>query len=123
MVNLHRWLKKTSPHLVIVGSLIITGLSGCRSAQFTAFEVESPTPSYPTPLVVQDAVTKTAPYTEPNAAPSAEDVTKELVLEPPHAPHWPIQEATREPALPRRCRCPRSNIQRSKLRKSLRSAC
>ena len=86
MVNLHRWLKKTSPHLVIVGSLIITGLSGCRSAQFTAFEVESPTPSYPTPLVVQDAVTKTAPYTEPNAAPSAEDVTKELVLEPPTPP-------------------------------------
>lgn len=85
MVNLHRWLKKTSPHLVIAGSLIITGLSGCRSAQFTAFEVESPTP-YPTPLVVQDAVTKTAPYTEPNAAPSAEDVTKELVLEPPTPP-------------------------------------
>ena len=81
MVNLHRWLKKTSPHLVIAGSLIITGLSGCRSAQFTAFEVESPTP-YPTPLVVQDAVTKT----EPNAVPSAEDVTKEPVLEHPTPP-------------------------------------
>jgi gluconolactonase len=86
MVNLHRWLKKTSPHLVIAGSLIITGLSGCRSAQFTAFEVESAPTPYPAPLVVQNAVTKTAPYTEPNAAPSAEDVTKELVLEPPTPP-------------------------------------
>lgn len=31
MVNLHRWLKRTSPHLVIAGSLVITGLSGCAA--------------------------------------------------------------------------------------------
>jgi len=85
MVNLHRWLKKTSPHLVIAGSLI-TGLSGCRSAQFTAFEVESAPTPHPAPLVITDAVSKTAPYAEPNAASSAGDVTKELVLEPPTPP-------------------------------------
>ena len=86
MVNLHRWLKKTSPHLVIAGALIITGLSGCRSAQFTALEVESAPTPYPAPLLVPDAVAKTAPYAEPNTAPSTEDVTKELVLEPPTPP-------------------------------------
>ena len=98
MVNLHRWLKKTSPHLVIAGSLMITGLSGCRSTQYSAVEVEpapttypaphlSPAPAVsPAPLVVPEAVTKNAPYTEPNAAPSAEEVPKELRLEPPAPP-------------------------------------
>lgn len=98
MVNLHRWLKKTSPHLVIAGSLTITGLSGCRSAQYSAVEVEpapaaypaphvSPAPAVsPAPLVVPEAVTKNAPYAEPNAAPSAEELPKELHLEPPAPP-------------------------------------
>ena len=92
MVNLHRWLKKTSPHLVIAGSLVITGLSGCRSAQYTTLEVEAVPTAYPAPsaspdsLRVPDVVTEAAPYSEPNAAPSAEEVTNELRLEPPAAP-------------------------------------
>lgn len=68
MVNLHRWLKRTSPHFVIAGSLAITGLVGCRSAQYTAVEVEAaPAEStYPAPLMVPEAlpeaVTQAAPY-------------------------------------------------------------
>jgi len=84
MVNLHRWLKKTSPHLVIAGSLAIAGLSGCRSAQYTAteFEPASPESTYPAPLMVPEAVTQAVPYTEPVAAPpesiAAEVVTPEV---------------------------------------------
>jgi gluconolactonase len=77
---------------------MVTGLAGCRSAQYTAVEVEpaptmypapsvSPAPGVsPPPLVVPEAVTKTAPYSEPNAAPSAEEPKKDLVLEPPTPP-------------------------------------
>jgi sugar lactone lactonase YvrE len=107
MVNLHRWLKRTSPHLLIAGSLAITGLSGCRSTQYTAVEVE-PAPvesTYPAPLIVPEAlpetlpeaVTKAVPYTEPVAAPP-ESVTSEsatvksngdLDLKPPAPPPAP----------------------------------
>ena len=89
MVNLHRWLKKTSPHLVIAGSLAIAGLSGCRSAQYTAteFEPASPASTYPAPLMVPEAlpeaVTQAVPYTEPVAAPpesiTAESITAESI--------------------------------------------
>ena len=88
MVNLHRWLKKTSPHLVIAGSLAIAGLSGCRSAQYTAteFEPASPASTYPAPLMVPEAlpeaVTQAVPYTEPVAAPP-ESITAEAI--PPEA--------------------------------------
>lgn len=86
MVNLHRWLKRTSPHFVIAGSLMITGLSGCRSTQSNAVTLESPTtaapvsPVYPHPLQVPEAV----PYTESSTAPAEED--GEVVLEPPAPP-------------------------------------
>lgn len=86
MVNLHRWLKRTSPHFVIAGSLMITGLSGCRSTQSNAVTLESPTtvapasPAYPPPLQVPEAV----PYTESSAAPAGED--QAVVLDPPAPP-------------------------------------
>ena len=103
MVNLHRWLKRTSPHLLVVGSLVVTGLSGCRSAQYSAVEVESAPATYPAPLMVPEAVseavsekvTQAVPYTEPFAAPpenieSDESIETEfdgdLFLKPPAPP-------------------------------------
>ena len=100
MVNLHRWLKKTSPHLVIAGSLAIAGLSGCRSAQYTAteFEPAPPESTYPAPLMVPEAlpeaVTQAVPYSEPVAAPpeaappEAATIEKngDLRLKPPAPP-------------------------------------
>lgn len=86
MVNLHRWLKRTSPHFVIAGSLVITGLSGCRSTQSGAATLESPmsaapvSPAYPAPLMAPEAV----PYTESTQASANED--REIVLEPPAPP-------------------------------------
>jgi gluconolactonase len=84
MVNLHRWLKKTSPHLVIAGSLAITGLSGCRIAQYTSVEVEpAAAPStYPTPLMVPEAV----PYPESDSVETKPDAGDDLRLEPPAPP-------------------------------------
>jgi gluconolactonase len=83
MVNLHRWLKRTSPHLVIAGSLLITGLSGCRSTPQSAVTFESPTsvtPAYPAPLMVPEGV----PYTESETA--SVDADGNLFLEPPAPP-------------------------------------
>jgi gluconolactonase len=76
MVNLHRWLKKTSPHLVIAGSLVITGLSGCRTAQYTAVELESAPATYPAPLTAPESLT----------ASDADGTKKELILEAPAPP-------------------------------------
>lgn len=84
MVNLHRWLKKTSPHLVIAGSLVITGLSGCRSAQYTAVEIEpAVAPStYPAPLIVPEAVSRS----ESATASTGSEANDDLLLEPPAPP-------------------------------------
>lgn len=109
MVNLHRWLKRTSPHLVIAGSLAITGLAGCRSAQYTAVEVEpAPTQStYPAPLMVPEAlpegVTQAVPYSEPVAAPPETATTEkngDLRLKPPAPPLADSGTSTRTGSAP-----------------------
>lgn len=79
MVNLHRWLKKNSPHLVVVGSLAITGLSGCRSAQYASVEVEPAPSTYPAPLVVPEAV----PIPESDTALTEPKKEEDLFLKPP----------------------------------------
>jgi gluconolactonase len=97
MVNLHRWLKRTSPHLLVVGSLVVTGLSGCRTAHYSAVEVEPAPATYPTPLMVPEAVsepvsenvTQAVPYSEPFAASPGNferaetELNGDLFLKPP----------------------------------------
>lgn len=91
MVNLHQWLKRTSPHFVLAGSLMISGLSGCRSTQTQSVPLESPdtihsphSPAYPAPLKVP----KLAPYTEAESDTASldSDESREVVLEPPAPP-------------------------------------
>lgn len=71
MVDLHRWLKRTSP-LVIAGSLVMTGLSGCRSAQQSAVTLE---PAYSaseaTPMLAPGAIPYTDQILSPPAPPEA----------------------------------------------------
>lgn len=40
MVNLQQWLRRTSPHLIVAGTILVSGLSGCRSAHQGAVALE-----------------------------------------------------------------------------------
>ncbi|NQV24388.1 MAG: SMP-30/gluconolactonase/LRE family protein [Rhodopirellula sp.] len=88
MVNLHRWLRRTSPHLVIAGSLVITGLSGCRSVQHSAvnFEPATSTSTYPAPLLTKETLSDA----DSNVASAETD--GDLFLEPP-APPLPVSRS------------------------------
>lgn len=84
MVNLHRWLKRTSPHLLIAGSLVMTGLSGCRSAQHSAVTLEPAHSAYSAPDATPILAPAAIPYTEQDAVPV--ESRHEPVLTPPPLP-------------------------------------
>lgn len=90
MVNLHHWLRRTSPHLVVIGSLIISGLSGCRSTRPAPVAFESPSPTYSAPPAVPDGSSPplTVPEARTNNGLDASQTTadKELFLDPPEPP-------------------------------------
>lgn len=80
MVDLHRWLKRTSP-LVIAGSLAMTGLSGCRSAQQSAVTLEPAHSAYAAPEATPTFAPDATPYSDPVAI-SADD-RPEPIFSPP----------------------------------------
>lgn len=98
MVDLHRWLKRTSPHLVIVGSLMIAGLSGCRSTRPTPVALESASPAYSTPHAVPTGSPPplTIPSVRANGDLNTDQLTaeNELFLDPPEPP--PVNTSVRK---------------------------
>ncbi|MDA1162776.1 MAG: SMP-30/gluconolactonase/LRE family protein [Planctomycetota bacterium] len=87
MVNLHRWLKRTSPHLVIAGTLVISGVAGCRSTQYSATTLEPGYPPHAIPFTIPGvpvAEPTGTPYDEPDLPPEAPG--SELILEAPAPP-------------------------------------
>lgn len=88
MVRFHHWLRRSSPHLLIVGTLAITGLSGCRSTRPTAVQFESTSPVHAAPGVAfnESPSTYTATQSGSDSEPPQTVVDQELFLDPPEPP-------------------------------------